>query len=178
MLISQSVSRFLPPDAIEDLLCPVVIPPTIFGPLAPNYPLPKDRGGLSTIEFVYELITGPNTYPHVPLGHMIDVRDVAKAHIMSLSVPPLKNRDKRFLIASRVFTWKETAELFGRERPEIASRLPGEGEVPPVQNNAPYDTSLTEEVLGFKADMYIPWEKTMLDSIDEALRWERQDKQN
>jgi len=155
----------------------VTIPPMILGPFAPNYPIPANRQGLGSLDFLYEMIVGspngPNTYPGVPLGHLIDVRDVAKTHILSLAIPPTRDStDKRFLTASKIFTWEEVNRVLRRERPGLVPRLPAEGDTAIAQTSAPYDTSLTERVLGFKAADYVPWEQTILDSIDELTRWE------
>jgi len=155
----------------------VIVPSCLYGPFIATYPVPSDRAGLGSSEFVYSLITGgpdgPNTYPPVPFGHIVDVRDVAKAHIMALSVPPRTDgHNKRFIVSSKISTWKETAELFRVKRPEVTSRLPHETAVPSPQTCAPLNLTFTEEVLGFKE--YIPWEETMLGSLDDALRWEKE----
>lgn len=154
----------------------VIVPPAIYGPFVANYPLPSDRAGLGSTEFVYSLVTGgpegPNTYPAVPFGHIIDVRDAAKAHVLALSVPPtVDGQNKRFILSSKTSTWKETAELVRVERPELASRLPHETAVPPAQTCAPLDLTFTKEVLGLKE--YLPWQETMLGSLDDAVRWEK-----
>ncbi|KAJ7593884.1 hypothetical protein C8J56DRAFT_925460 [Mycena floridula] len=155
----------------------VVLPPAIFGPLVKGFPLPKNREDLGTIDFVYALITGgpegPNTYPTAPAAHMVDVRDVAKALIKSLNAPPLKNgKDKRFLIKSKIYTWKELAQFLRQKRPELASRLPNEEAILGPQTSAPLDIDLAKKVLGLST--YIPWEETVLATIDEGLRWENQ----
>lgn len=154
----------------------VVILPGVFGPFIPNYANQiKTREGLGSMDIVYQLIVGgsagPNTYPASLGGHLIDVRDVAKAHIKSLFVPPHTQR-KRFLILGKIFTWKEAAAIIRRERPEISARLPQETAELRPQTCVPFDTSLTEAVLGFKQENYVPWEQTMVDSIDALLQWE------
>lgn len=102
---------------------------------------------------------------------MADPRDVAKAHILALTAPSPPNEQKRqFILSSKRFRWKEVAEVVRKARPELSSRLPNENVVPPVQTDAPLDTSLTAEVLGL--NNHIPWEQSMLECIDVGLRWE------
>ncbi|KAJ7593855.1 hypothetical protein C8J56DRAFT_1120765 [Mycena floridula] len=155
----------------------VVLPSVIFGPYVKGFPISEleNQRDLGTIDFLYSLITGgpggPNTYPAVPVGHMVDVRDVAKAHVKSLDVPPLRNgKDKRLIIMSKVFTWKELAQFLRQKRPELASRLPNEEAVSGPQTSAPLNIDLAKEVLGLST--YIPWGETVLATIDEGLRWE------
>ncbi|KAJ7593811.1 hypothetical protein C8J56DRAFT_1160580 [Mycena floridula] len=148
----------------------VLLPPALFGPFADRFPLPATREGLGTVDFVYSLLTNGSEYAPNPLGHMIDVRDVAKAHVLSLEAP--SGKDKRLIISSKSFTWKEAADVVRKNRPELGSRLPRKTAVSPPQSRAPLDTSLAAKTLGLST--YIPWEETILASIDQALIWERQ----
>jgi len=168
-----------------------VIVPNVFGPFVENHPEPTSRADLITDDFIYELILEHNgEYPQNPHSSMADVRDIAKAvgppipfhlctqtylyrlpqHVLSLTSPPSKE-NKRLLICSKFFKWKEVAELIREKRPELAHRLPRKDAIPPVQMSAPYDLSLTEKVIGLKE--YIPWEETILASIDEGLKLEQ-----
>lgn len=104
---------------------------------------------------------------------MIDVRDVAKAHILALTVPPLNDgRKKRFIVCSKVFTYKEVAEVIRRRRPEVSGRLPNDDAKLMAQTTAPLDLDFAKEVLGMGE--YINWEETVLASLDESLRWEKE----
>jgi len=166
-----------------------VVVPTVFGPFVENYPKPTSRTDLVTNDFIYEIILENNgEYPQKPYSAMADVRDVAKAvgllmlffrvrahlsfckHVLSLTSPPSKE-NKRLLICSKFFKWKEAVELVREKRPELAHRLPRKDAIPPVQMSAPFDLSLTEKVLGLKE--YIPWEETILAAIDEGLKLEQ-----
>ena len=120
---------------------------------------------------MYGLVAG--AYPAIPVGHMVDVRDAAKAHVLALTTAPLTDgRDKRLTILSKIFTWAEAAQVIRARRPELADRLPGASDVAPPQSNAPLDTQFAADVLGLTD--YIPWEETVLESIDYALRWEKE----
>lgn len=148
-------------------LTPIVIPSGIYGPFADNFPRPSNVPGLSSNQFIYMLLHGG---PEGPNTHTVDVRDVAKVHILALSADPLPNKQqKRFLLSEGVHTWPEVADMVRKRRPELASRMPKDDATPPVQTNAPLDTSLVKKVLGFE---YRPWEEMFLTGLDECLKWD------
>ncbi|EEB98945.1 hypothetical protein MPER_01459 [Moniliophthora perniciosa FA553] len=119
--------------------------------------------------FIYGLFAGnPKTYIPIPTGHGVDVRDVAKAHILALTAP---GKDRRFIVCSQVFTWKDISAIIRTERPELANRVPPEDAECPVQTCAPLDDRSTKEVLGLKE--YVPWEKTIVDTVDACLEYEK-----
>ncbi|KAJ4479309.1 hypothetical protein J3R30DRAFT_3477471 [Lentinula aciculospora] len=145
----------------------VLLPPAIFGPQLGS--LTSSPSSLGTNGFV-KMLFAPE-YPPIPIGHMIDVRDAARAHILALSVPPVTGRDKRFIISNGTFKWKDVAELIRSKKPELASRLPKETSVPGPQTSAPMDTTFAKEVLGMK--IYIPQQETFLATVDVVLEWEK-----
>jgi len=103
----------------------------------------------------------------------VDVRDVARAHVLALKVPPSAYEPKRFIISSSRFTWKEAIDFLAQARPELKGRLPViTGKEPAVPPFAILDTSATEKILGLKN--YIKWEDTVLDTIDDLLRVEKE----
>ncbi len=102
----------------------------------------------------------------------VDVRDVARAHVLALKLPPSEAL-KRFVVSASTFTWKDAIELLGEKRPELKERLPViTGKESPVAPCATLDTSKTESVLGMKD--YIKWEDTVLDTVDDLLRVEKE----
>ncbi|KDQ13490.1 hypothetical protein BOTBODRAFT_33505 [Botryobasidium botryosum FD-172 SS1] len=152
-----------------------IVPPGVYGPLLKTFPRPDTRTGLGTVDFAYTLITGeaePNTWPDNPVGNVVHVADLAKAHVLAVAAPPLKDgRKKRLIAAGGTFTWQQAVDLLKKERPEVSSRLPRADLTPTPQTSAPLDTSLTEEVLGIKE--WRSWEEAFLGSIDSALEWEK-----
>jgi nucleoside-diphosphate-sugar epimerase len=154
-----------------------IAPPAIFGPFVSHFPNSKNHTALGTNDFVYTLLTGgpegPNTYPPVPIGYMVDVRDGAKAHVQAVSVSPVSGINKRLLISSGTFTWKASADLIRTATPELASTLPSESVQALMQTNAPMDVSLAAKVIGMSEDSYIRWEDTMLATIDAVVAWEK-----
>ncbi|KAK7023489.1 hypothetical protein VNI00_016707 [Paramarasmius palmivorus] len=153
----------------------VLLPPVVLGPLVPDFPYTPDISQLGTDAFVYPLIIGgPNgtgTYPPINLGHIVDVRDIAKAHVLALDVPKIAGRHKRMIINASTFKWKEAVEVIRKAHPELASRLPPADAVPPTQTDAPLDTTFASEVLGLKE--YIPWQESVLAALEVCLEHER-----
>jgi len=152
-------------------------PSYVYGPLGRGQVYNAPASG--TNRYIYVLIDGaPDRLvsgydPAVrgpPLN--VDVRDVARAHVLALKVPP-SDEVKRFVISSSRFTWVEAVEFLAQTRPELKGRLPIiTGNEPPVELFATLDTSTTEAVLGLKD--YIKWQDTILDTVDDLLRVEKE----
>jgi len=166
------------PDIDFTLINPVYV----YGPFAPGFIIRKgDAGSLSTNGIFYQSVLPAKKTklpaiqgPIAPLT--VDVRDVAKAHILALqSTYPAKYEDgsgnKRILFAGPNFTWKDAADYLAATRPELKARLPDTSEVidHPI---ATVDTSLAQEILGFGE--FIDWKKTVDDTVDSLLEVERQ----
>ncbi|KAK7457028.1 hypothetical protein VKT23_010331 [Stygiomarasmius scandens] len=149
----------------------VILPPALFGPNVPNFPI-TSRAMLSTNDYIYSLIAD-GAYPKwQPIGHLIDVRDAAHAHIAALSAPPIPGREKRIIVSAGTFTWKGLADFIRKKRPEFKERLPKEGlEQEYPQTKAPLDLEFAKEALGIKD--YIGWEETVLEALDASLVLER-----
>ena len=163
--------------AHPDLDLTTIHPSYVYGPLGSGQVYNSPNAG--TNRFVYGLIDGaPNRpvsgYDPVTRGPPlnIDVRDVARAHVLALKVPP-SDTLKRFLLSSSKFTWKEAVEFLAQARPELKGRLPViTGKEPAVPPFATLDTSATETILGLKS--YVKWQDTVLDTIDDLVRVEKE----
>ncbi len=152
-------------------------PSYVYGPLGRGQVYSAPTTG--TNRYIYALINGEPGRPvsgydpatrGAPLS--VDVRDVARAHVFALKVPP-SDQPKRFAVSSSRFTWVEAIEFLAEARPELKERLPViTGNEPPVQPFATLDTSTTESVLGLKD--YIRWQDTILDTVDDLLRIEKE----
>jgi nucleoside-diphosphate-sugar epimerase len=183
-LLVYSISKALADRAVRDfkhahpdLDVTTIYPSIVYGPFGSGqvYHMPPS----GTNRYIYGLISGPSDRPvsgydtasrAPPLN--IDVRDVARAHALALKVPP-SDEPKRFILSSSRFTWKEAIEFIAQARPELKGRLPViTGEEPPVPPFAILDTSATENVLGLKN--YVKWQDTVLDTIDDLLRVEKE----
>ncbi|KAH9039297.1 hypothetical protein EDB85DRAFT_1887481 [Lactarius pseudohatsudake] len=77
-------------------------------------------------------VSGYDPASGVPALLNVDVRDVARAHVLALKLPPSETQ-KRFALSTNAFTWKEAIELLAKKRPELKGRLPViTGKEPPV----------------------------------------------
>ena len=182
--VVYSVSKGLADLAVQDfkrahpdLDVTTIHPSYIYGPMGSGQIYNSLASG--TNRYIYALINGapdrpvPGYDPAIrgpPVN--VDVRDVARAHVLALKVPP-SDELKRFTISSSRFTWKEAIEFLGQARPELKGRLPViTGKEPAVPPFATMDTSATEAILGLKD--YVKWQDTVLDTIDDLVRVEKE----
>lgn len=98
----------------------VVNPSVILGPL-----LGRDFG--TSVGLIHHLMNG--RFEGIPrFGFsVVDVRDVAAAHIKAMTIPEAGGH--RFIVGGRFFWLKELVALLARTFPDHAARLPG-GDVP------------------------------------------------
>ena len=152
-------------------------PSYVYGPLGAGQVYNTPATG--TNQLIYGLIAGApdrlvsgyDPTLRAPPLH-VDVRDVARAHVLALKVPP-SDEPKRFIISSSRFTWKEAVESIAQARPELKARLPViTGKEPPVPPFAILDTNATANILGLRN--YVKWQDTVLDTIDDLLRVEKE----
>ena len=140
--------------------------PFIFGPFASGFPVPS-VDALSTNVMVYALLSG-RVPPHLP-PLFCDVRDVARAHVAALLLPPQTPiHNKRFLISGGFMLWKEATNYLANTRPYLKARLPNLDQF--VDFPGPLstiNTSRAERTLGLKT--YIDWEDTLNDTINVLL---------
>jgi nucleoside-diphosphate-sugar epimerase len=165
-------------SAHPDLDLTTIHPSFVYGPIGSGQVY--NSPGMGTNAFIYGLISGA---PGRPVGGYdtatggppmsVDVRDVARAHVLALKVPPNRDAPKRFIVSRNTFTWKEAVELLALARPELKGRLPVvTGKEPAVPPYIGVDTSATETILGLKN--YVKWEDTVLDTVDDILRVEKE----
>jgi len=153
----------------------LVNPPIFYGPFAEGFSLPTpDYYALSTNLYYYRLTVPNGVYPMS--SFYIDVRDIAKAHILALDAPSasIVGR-KRIIIASpHEVDYNEVIDLIKTKRPELADRLIKTP--PPVypRKKLPYNSKRVEEVLGMKESDFASLESTILETIDGVLGFEKQ----
>ena len=148
-------------------------PSYIYGPFGPGQVYNTPASG--TNGHIYALITGapgrlldPDNRG-APMN--VDVRDVARAHVLALKLPP-STTPKRFILSTSTFTLTDVVALLAEKRPELKERLPViTGKEPPLGPFAKVDASKTESVLGMKN--YIKWQDTVLNTVDDQLRIEK-----
>lgn len=161
------------------------MPPTVYGRFLEHYPVPATPPELNGNKFVYELIQPGVKFPHWPITTIGSNRDVAKAHVLSLTAPRLpKGEKKRLIVSLGTMTWLEAIAYLkepeaiayikeqGHDADALLARLPDVSLAGP-QSQYALDTSLTERVLGLKKEDYVPWKVLLLDVISYLLEWEK-----
>lgn len=106
---------------------------------------------------------------------MVDVRDIARAHVLALNASPLPNREhKRLIINKKNYTWGEVVKAIKERYPDAntAERLPFDDAIPVAQLTVPLDDSLAVKAIGF--DKYHSFEDTIADAFASLLEWEKQ----
>ncbi|KAJ7741975.1 hypothetical protein DFH07DRAFT_837149 [Mycena maculata] len=157
-------------------------PPTLFGWFVENYPVPKNVAELNGNKFVYELIQKGVSFPTWPITTIAHNRDVAKAHVLSLTAPVLpKGEKKRLIVSLGTMTWVEAIEFlkepetiakFKERGQDIVARLP-DVSAAGMQSQYSLDTTLTENVLGLNKADYIPWKEILLEVVPNLIDWEK-----
>jgi nucleoside-diphosphate-sugar epimerase len=137
-------------------------PGFVYGPYAKHFPFPSPTSG--TNGFIYGLAQGQQP-PVIPPA-VVDVRDVAKAHVLALARPrSSKLEDKRYLVNGGLFTWKQAAAALLEARPQYKTLKPEEITELPGKASI-WDTSKTERELGMK---FIESRFTIIDGADSAM---------
>lgn len=160
-----------------------VNPAFVYGPLAVGVSIPKGNiQALSTTGLFYANVLPSNASnitldrsPQTYLPISVDVRDVARAHVLALRSPPANEVGrKRIPIAGPKLTWIDSVIHLRKVMPELASRLPKvapEAEFSESQPSPSVDTSRAKAILGL--DQYISWQKTAEDTARSLLEVER-----
>jgi len=71
-------------------------------------------------------------------------------------------------------SYKTAIELIAEKRPELKDRLADANKAPkfPLDRMA-LDLKRVEEVTGVKAGSYIPWQDTILETVDDLIKVEK-----
>ncbi|KAF7968259.1 hypothetical protein HWV62_31095 [Athelia sp. TMB] len=162
-------------DLHKDLDVTTICPPFLYGPFVPGYNIPKpDYLALSTTLNIYRLITPSNgRFPSSP-GY-IDVRDVARAHVGALTSPPpsMVGRKRVVISSPHGLSYKSALELIRDERPGLRDRLLNPVYAPKfARDYLPVDLNRAAVLTGVKVDSYIPWQQTILETVDDLLKFE------
>jgi len=81
-----------------------ILPGFIFGPYAETYPRPITKETLGTNSMIYGIMQGPTPQPP-PI--VVDVRDVAKGHVLALDLPRSPGTlERRYLMNGGLLTWR------------------------------------------------------------------------
>ncbi|KIK69245.1 hypothetical protein GYMLUDRAFT_188807 [Collybiopsis luxurians FD-317 M1] len=146
-------------------------PPYLYGPLAEGFILSTgDYAALSTNSHLWKLLSPQGVFPAHPL--YIDIRDIAKAHILAIdSQPTSKVGRKRMIISStHEVDYAEIVKTIREKRPELTDRLITSEYKPTIPfKRLPYNQKRLEEVIGMKPSDFTPLYDTILDSVDTII---------
>lgn len=156
-----------------------VNPPFFYGPLAQGFTLPTPNYyALSTALYVYRLLSPDGPYPSSESPFYVDVRDVAKAHVLALTSPPSTDPGigrKRLIMSSLdVFDNGAVVDLIRQARPELKDRLTKVAPPSGLLVSMPYDVARLEQVISMKKEDFTPLRKTILDTVDSLLQLEKE----
>ncbi|KAF9472655.1 NAD(P)-binding protein [Pholiota conissans] len=150
-----------------------ILPGFVHGPYAKGLPPPAGVPDLGSNLLVYELINGK--YPAVLPPWIVDVRDIALAHVRALSLPPSAPANigaKRFLVNGGNLVWRETAAAVLRTRGGEAglniAPLAGFEDLPGPASFL--DTTRALKILGIKFRDPL---QSMLEAVDDLLVLQR-----
>ena len=144
--------------------------PTWFiGPFAPEWvPSKMELSAISTNYLIRDLLRTDG--PGFPDPSTIDVRDVARAAVLSLRGPPTSQVGrKRFLLSSPWFSSSEAVEYIAQIRPDLKDRLSEAAKHSGPVPESNFDTSRVKELLGFE---FTDWHKTISDAVESVLKLE------
>lgn len=115
--VAEQASREWVAQHAPDMAFCSINPVAVLGPVA--------NDDLSTsIALVERLLTGEiPAIPAVGFG-IVDVRDVAKAHVLALDAPAELVRDGRFAVSERFLWMSEIADILRDRVPELARKVP------------------------------------------------------
>jgi len=153
----------------------------VYGPSSGTSMPPRGSAELPSTPFllysnVFRMPFKTGLPPVPPLS--VDIRDCARAHVLALSAPPsTKVGRKRLVLCAPSFTWAQAVEHLRKVRPELSHRLLNDSEIAEVYGALPtgiarVESSRTNEVLGFGE--FIPWQKTVGDSVVDLLEIEKE----
>ncbi|KAF8578920.1 NAD(P)-binding protein [Ramaria rubella] len=159
-------------DAHPEMDIVALLPPLVYGPISPAQVI-EGPGNLSSNEFLYSMFAPSGASYHAKLfPHFVDVRDVARACVLSLQAKPaLAGQRRRILLCGGSFSWTQAAKHIADVRPELKSRLVENGVI--VVEELPaatLDVSMAKDVLGITE--FIGWKRMVEDAVDSMLKKE------
>lgn len=149
-----------------DFVVNYINPSFVFGPQAFDSEV-KDNLNTSSEILNTFIKLGPLDEIPATKGGYVDVRDVAKAHLVAFEKPGLK--DQRLILNAGRFAAQHIFDVLNENFPELKGKLPvgtpGSGDAIIAQAST-IDNTLTKEILGFPL---IELQKTVVDSVQQIL---------
>lgn len=116
-----------------------ILPGMIFGPYPETYPRPITKDTLGTNKLMYATLKG-HSYQFAP--YIVDVRDVAKGHVLALNLPRNPGAiERRYIVNSGNATLREAVDHLRVSHPELKlpptdqyTEAPGSGSILDTSN--------------------------------------------
>ncbi|KAK4057451.1 hypothetical protein OIO90_001520 [Microbotryomycetes sp. JL221] len=139
-------------------------PPMVFGP--PQQVVTDLKSLNTSSEAIWSLVDAKEV-PDTAFPAMIDVRDLAKAHVLAVTKPEAAGQ--RYLLIAHHFDNTQIADILRKKFADQADRVPQAAvkEDPHFKS----DSSKAEKQLGLK---WIPFEQTVIDSAKALFALEKE----
>ena len=158
----------------------------MYGPFIPGTKIAKnDFFSLSTVGLFWQAVL-PEGGSSVTIGRdkhtiapfNVDVRDVARAHVLALTAPLASEVGrKRIIVIGKSMPWLDAVIHLKKVMQEFEDRLPtvaeDAAETPPLQVMS-CSTKRAEELLGMKPEDMVDWRRMTEDTVKSILEIEKQ----
>ncbi|KAF2021497.1 NAD(P)-binding protein [Aaosphaeria arxii CBS 175.79] len=152
----------------------VLDPVTTIGPMLQPVSGPSNINGSNLFD-VYSFVAGQHQSVEAarfPFYHFIDVRDVARGHILALTAPAASN--KRIILSSGLITPQLVANAIRKNFPDLREKVPEgtpEAIVPVDTHPGDWDTGRSREVFGAGWEC-IGLEECVRDAVGSFLEYQ------
>ena len=150
-----------------------VNPSFFIGPFAPEWAvLEPNFSALSTNNFIYDLIR--RNGPPMLSPAIIDVRDAARALVLSLTAPPTSQVGRKRLLMGGEFWFgsKRAVDYIAQVRPQLKDRLSEAAKASPEETTLnKVNSTRAREILGLE---FTDWKTSVVDAVDSLLTVEKE----
>jgi len=166
-LVSKTIAERAAFDFIEkekpNFSVTTLLPPMVYGPLAADQSS-MEKLNTSSADF-YRLIDGSTKeVPETGFYAYVDVRDVAKAHLLAYTTEAAANQ--RYAVSGGPYTYQRFVDIIRAKFPELRDSTP-EGNANEASPDVySLDTSKIKRELGLE---FLPIEETVVDTVNSLL---------
>lgn len=173
--LAEELARNFVKEQSPNFTLTTVNPPYVLGPQKFEEALVNPTLNTSA-EYVNKLLAikpDNEEFQSQPSGLAVDVRDVAKLHVLPLENEKLAGA--RLFPTNGAFIGQSILDIIHKNFPELDGKV-GKGKSEGVEeylanNSAKYNVSKTKEITGIEE--FIPLEKTIVDSVAQILAYKK-----